>query len=70
MYPDLIKQLNPNVPLLLAAKHIPWEIREEKFAQEKDIVIDTTVQEKNITFLTDIKLYVKIICKCCTIAIK
>jgi len=160
LYTDLIKQLNPNVPLLLLAKHFPWEILEEKFAplyavkgrkakpvrlmvgllllkqmenlsdkrllklwvqnpyfqafcgmqyfqwqfpcdssdityfrkrigeegvqeifnisvsihgksaQEKDIVIDTTVQEKNITFPTDTKLYIKIICKCRVIASK
>ena len=31
---------------------------------EEDVVIDTTVQEKNITFPTDTKLHVKIISKC------
>jgi IS5 family transposase len=32
-----------------------------KAAMEKEVVVDTTVQEKNITFPTDIKLYKKII---------
>jgi IS5 family transposase len=35
---------------------------------EKDVIIDTTVQEKNITFPTDDKLYKKIITKCKGIA--
>jgi IS5 family transposase len=35
-----------------------------KQALEKEVVIDTTVQEKNITFPTDTKLRVKIIGKC------
>lgn len=37
-------------------------------AQEKEVCIDTTVQEKNITFPTDTKLHVKIIKKCWKIA--
>lgn len=37
-------------------------------SQEKDIYIDTTVQEKNITFPTDDKLAKKIIKKCLKIA--
>jgi IS5 family transposase len=37
-------------------------------AKEKEIVIDTTVQEKNITFPTDTKLRVKVIAKCLKIA--
>jgi IS5 family transposase len=32
-----------------------------KSAMEKEVVVDTTVQEKNITFPTDVKLYRKII---------
>jgi len=35
-----------------------------KSSKEKDVVVDTTVQEKNITFPTDVKLYKKIIDKC------
>jgi len=32
-----------------------------KKAKEKEVVVDTTVQEKNITFPTDTKLYTRII---------
>ena len=39
-----------------------------KAAQEKEVLIDTTVQEKNITFPTDVKLQKKIINKCIKIA--
>ena len=39
------------------------EIHEDK-ALESEIVVDTTVQEKNITFPTDTKLRVKVISKC------
>jgi len=39
-----------------------------KEAREKEVLIDTTVQEKNITFPTDTKLHKKIIDKCNTIA--
>lgn len=35
-----------------------------KDAQQKCVSIDTTVQEKNITFPTDLKLAVRIIAKC------
>ena len=35
-----------------------------KSSKEKDVVVDTTVQEKNITFPTDVKLYKKIIDRC------
>lgn len=35
-----------------------------KAALEKEVVIDTTVQEKNITFPTDVKLHKKIIEQC------
>ncbi len=41
-----------------------------KMALEKEVVIDTTVQEKNITYPTDAKLYGKIIEKCRKIADK
>lgn len=37
---------------------------------EKDVIIDTTVQEKNITYPTDDKLYKKIIKKCVEISEK
>lgn len=35
-----------------------------KEAMEKEVIPDTTVQEKNITFPTDTKLYLKVIEKC------
>jgi IS5 family transposase len=41
-----------------------------KPAIEKDVIADTTVQEKNITYPTDDKLYKKIIKKCVKIAEK
>ena len=41
-----------------------------KAAQEKTIIADTTVQEKNITYPTDLKLHCKIIGKCKSIARK
>jgi transposase, IS5 family len=41
-----------------------------KEVQEKQVLIDTTVQEKNITFPTDVKLQKKIIEKCRKIARK
>ena len=39
-----------------------------KHSLEKEVVIDTTVQEKNITYPTDVKLHKKIIDKCVKIA--
>ena len=39
-----------------------------KAAMEKEVVVDTTVQEKNITFPTDVKLYRRIIEQCRKIA--
>jgi len=39
-------------------------------AREREILVDTTVQEKNITFPTDTKLYKKIADKCADIAQK
>ena len=41
-----------------------------KNSLEKEVVIDTTVQEKNITYPTDVKLHKKIIDKCVKIAKK
>ena len=41
-----------------------------KRAKEKEVVVDTTVQEKNITFPTDTKLYTRIIAQCVSIAEK
>ena len=41
----------------------------KKEVQEKEVLIDTTVQEKNITYPTDVKLQKKIIEKCRKIAI-
>jgi len=41
-----------------------------KAAKEKEVLIDSTVQEKNITYPTDLKLQRKIIEKCQKIAIK
>ena len=41
-----------------------------KKAKEDEIIIDSTVQEKNITYPTDVKLYIKIIGKCKIIAKK
>lgn len=42
----------------------------DKVKQAKEVIVDTTVQEKNITFPTDTKLYKKVIEKCNTIAKK
>ena len=41
-----------------------------KSGQEKTIVADTTVQEKNITYPTDVKLYRKVVLACWRIADK
>lgn len=41
-----------------------------KESMETEVVVDTTVQEKNITFPTDVKLHRKIITQCCKIANK
>ena len=46
---------------------ISAQLHKEKI-KEKEIVVDTTVQEKNITFPTDTKLMCKIISKCRKIA--
>ena len=39
-------------------------IHPRKAVQEKEVVVDTTVQEKNITYPTDSKLHLKIIDRC------
>ncbi len=39
-----------------------------KEAMEREVVVDTTVQEKNITFPTDVKLHIRIIKQCTKIA--
>jgi transposase, IS5 family len=41
-----------------------------KEVQEDEVLIDTTVQEKNITYPTDVKLQKKVIEKCRKIAVK
>jgi transposase, IS5 family len=41
-----------------------------KEAQEDEVLIDTTVQEKNITYPTDVKLQKKVIEKCRKMAVK
>ena len=40
----------------------------DKVKQAKEVMVDTTVQEKNITFPTDAKLYKKVIEKCHALA--
>jgi transposase, IS5 family len=47
---------------------ISIDLFEKEEVQEKEVLIDTTVQEKNITFPTDTKLQKKIIEKCWGIA--
>jgi transposase, IS5 family len=46
------------------------DLHQTKVAQAKEVLIDTTVEEKNITFPTDTKLAVKIIKKCQAMAEK
>ena len=41
-----------------------------KSSKEEVVIADTTVQEKNITYPTDVKLFIKIIDKCNKIAEK
>lgn len=38
-------------------------------AKEEEVVVDSTVQEKNVTFPTDAKLLTKIVTRCHTIAV-
>ncbi|MEM7055684.1 MAG: hypothetical protein AAF392_02265 [Bacteroidota bacterium] len=40
----------------------------KKLAKAKEVLIDTTVEEKNITYPTDAKLYKKVIERCNTLA--
>ena len=40
----------------------------DKVKKAKEVIVDTTVQEKNITFPTDAKLYKKVIEKCDVLA--
>ena len=47
---------------------ISIDLFEKKEVQEKQVLVDTTVQEKNITYPTDPKLQKRIIEKCRTIA--
>ena len=49
---------------------ISIQLFSKKEIQEKEVLVDTTVQEKNITFPTDVKLQKKIIEKCRKIARK
>jgi IS5 family transposase len=46
------------------------EIQKDKFTRKRDLVVDTTAQEKNVTYPTDAKLYRKIVEKCNKIAKK
>lgn len=46
------------------------DLHQSKIVQAKEVLIDTTVEQKNITFPTDTKLAVKIIEKCLSIAKK
>ena len=32
LYPDIMAQLEPKMPLLILAEHIPWDTLEEEFA--------------------------------------
>lgn len=48
---------------------ISVKLHEETIAREKEVVIDTTVQEKNIAFPTDTNLYRKIAHHCVKIAV-
>jgi len=45
-------------------------LHQDEVKKAKDVIVDTTVQEKNITFPTDAKLYKKVISKCNTLAKK
>lgn len=44
------------------------QINQTNISQEEALLIDTTVQEKNITFPTDQKLYLKVLAQCRKIA--
>ena len=45
-------------------------LHEQEIKKAKEVLVDTTVQEKNITYPTDAKLYKKVIDKCREIAKK
>ena len=40
---------------------ITLELHQEDIKKAKEVIVDTTVQEKNITYPTDAKLYKKVI---------
>lgn len=46
------------------------DLHEQEVKKAKEVLVDTTVQEKNITYPTDAKLYKKVIDKCRAIANK
>ena len=46
------------------------QLHKEKVAKAKEVIVDTTAQEKNITFPTDEKLYKKVISRCNKLAKK
>ena len=43
-------------------------LHKREAVEEQEVVVDTTVQEKNITFPTDTKLYSKVYERCLEIA--
>ena len=49
---------------------ISVDLHADKVKKAKELIVDTTVQEKNITFPTDAKLYKKVINRCNLIAEK
>jgi soluble P-type ATPase len=51
----------------LAAERLPYT---DKVKKAKEVIVDMTVQENNITFSTDAKLYKKVIEKCDALALK
>lgn len=69
----LVKRLSRFISVIASGKRVSLILRGSvringKDSNDKDIYIDTTVQEKNITFPTDDKLARKIIKKCWKIA--
>jgi transposase, IS5 family len=74
-YRDFCKFLKNLVEMIKFCKHVGEEGAElllklsidlypEKERLEKEVLLDATVQEKNITYPTDVKLQKKIIEKC------
>ena len=53
--------------LFYSILQVSIRLHEDK-SKEEEVVYDTTVQEKNITFPTDVKLYRKVIDRCRKIA--